>query len=34
MKGSDILRVHAEQHPLVIDLDQHHFVFEPHWINF
>ena len=33
VKGPNILAVHAQKHPLVIDLDQHHLVLQPHWID-
>ena len=33
VKGPNILAVHAQKHPLVIDLHQHHLVLQPHWID-
>jgi len=34
MQGANVLRVHAQKHSLVIDLDQHHFVFKSHGVDF
>ncbi len=33
VKGPYILAVHAQKHPLVINLDQHHLVLQTHWID-
>ena len=33
MKGPDVLGVHAEQHSLVIDLNQHHLVLQAHGVD-
>jgi len=33
VQGPDVLGVHAQKHPLVIDLNQHHLVLQTHWVD-